>query len=76
MLDHEIVRGYALLGLTDFIETQVKVYEVQNGRKPVMVIVGQLEWYAILDCVDTDSYAIAGVPVVPDTNIRSIVSIP
>lgn len=70
MQDTEVVRGYALLGLTAFIEAQLA-----KTNKPTMVIVGQLEWFAILGCEPTDEYTIGGVPVVPDMLIRSIVSI-
>jgi hypothetical protein len=69
MQDTEVVRQYALLGLTAFIEAQLAIRD-----KPTMIVVGQLEWFAILGCEATDEYRIGGVPVVPDMNIRSIVS--
>ncbi len=74
MEDTEVVRGYALLGLTAFIEAQVAARK-RADNNPDMVVVGQLEWFAILGCEAGDDYSIGGVPVVPDMNIRSIVSI-
>ena len=74
MMHEAIVRQYALLGLTAFLENLVESKRML-GEPVKMIIVGQLEWFAILDCEPTDEYSIAGVPVVPDMNIQSIVSV-
>ncbi len=74
MQDTDIVRGYALLGLVAFIEDMVAAMKA-GGREPSMVIVGQIEWLAIMDCKPSDDYEIAGVKVVPDLEIRHLVSV-
>ena len=65
MSDTDIVHRYAMLGLVAYVEELIRVFMVENGRKPTMVLLGELEWVAIMECDPLEEFSIAGIACVP-----------
>lgn len=70
MKDAEVVHRYAMMGLTAYIEEQIKDFEREHLKKPALVLLGELEWVAIMDAAAVDEFSVAGVNAVPDPTLH------
>lgn len=66
MSNEERTHRYAMMGVTAYIEERIKMYHEEQGVKPALVILGKLEWEAIMGCKLDEDWSVAGIPVIPD----------